>query len=131
VDFLATVAAYPKPDEKIRTTSFKVFLVFFSSHLVMIINSYSYNVTPLSSLDMCVICLGSRRWQYRQCLNMCLSIRTQTKNNFQGFFFFLIFKKHTTPVGFFFFFFFFIFVLCCFISVRLLMILKAGKYYVS
>lgn len=41
VDLLAIVAAYPKPDEKIRTTSFKVFSVFFSSNLVMIINTYS------------------------------------------------------------------------------------------
>ena len=31
-------------------------------------------------------CLGSRRWQCRQCLNLCLSLRTQTKNNFQGFY---------------------------------------------
>jgi len=32
VDFLATVATYPKPDDKIRSTSFKVLSVIASCH---------------------------------------------------------------------------------------------------
>lgn len=39
LDFLATVAAYPKPDQKIRSTSFKVFPFLFNLYSFMLFSS--------------------------------------------------------------------------------------------
>lgn len=37
VDFLATVASYPKPDDKIRSTSLKVLLAYRLEQLILLL----------------------------------------------------------------------------------------------
>lgn len=79
VDFLVAVDSYPNPDDKIRSTSFQVI-----DNCVWLILSLLFLVEISKIFLFCFLSLGSRRWQCRECFDLCSSIRPISENYIEG-----------------------------------------------